>query len=108
MHASPFPREGAVPLPLARAAGLKHVLSLAFSAAMLGIDGYVVRDEADSSPGSFEQFGEAIRYTLYSSMTTKAQPALSRSHRRCRVIAQRFVSAQARRFCNRATQVSTS
>src|SRR5579884_2876242 len=30
----------------------KHVLSLAFSAAMLGIDGYVVRVEADSSPGT--------------------------------------------------------
>jgi magnesium chelatase family protein len=31
---------------------MKHVLSLAFSAAMLGIDGYVVRVEADSSPGT--------------------------------------------------------
>ena len=31
---------------------MKRVLSLAFSAAMLGIDGYVVRVEADSSPGS--------------------------------------------------------
>jgi magnesium chelatase family protein len=30
----------------------KTLLSLAFSAAMLGIDGYVVRVEADSSPGS--------------------------------------------------------
>ncbi|MFN2450369.1 MAG: magnesium chelatase domain-containing protein [Candidatus Baltobacteraceae bacterium] len=28
------------------------MLSLAFSAAMLGIDGYVVRVEADSSPGT--------------------------------------------------------
>lgn len=31
---------------------MNRVLSLAFSAAMLGIDGYVVRVEADSSPGS--------------------------------------------------------
>jgi magnesium chelatase family protein len=32
--------------------GRKTLLSLAFSAAMLGIDGYVVRVEADTSPGS--------------------------------------------------------
>ena len=31
---------------------MKHVLSLAYSAAMFGIDGYVVRVEADSSPGT--------------------------------------------------------
>lgn len=35
-----------------RGAGVTIVLSLALSAAMLGIDGYVVRVEADSSPGT--------------------------------------------------------
>src|SRR5437588_1470703 len=44
---------GLAALPPGRERGVEvHVLSLAFSAAMLGIDGYVVRVEADSSPGS--------------------------------------------------------
>ncbi|HEV2262415.1 MAG TPA: YifB family Mg chelatase-like AAA ATPase [Candidatus Rubrimentiphilum sp.] len=40
------------PFEWRRAGDSAQMLSLAFSAAMLGIDGYVVRVEADSSPGS--------------------------------------------------------